>query len=280
MGDRQPDSFARPNTPETGRRNHFSVFDARESMFRALTLKWKDADGSFKDLLQGNDPSTGELWRKAYWATTFRALGDVLHLIQDMAQPQHTRNEAHSGRLCVAGGACLAGHTSVYERYIDARARGTLAFQSGAPFDVPVSVAIAPIDTGSYTIPMFAVYADFWSTSPGPMSVDGLGLADYSNRGFFTAKYNVGNAEYPNPSSSLGDYSIEAQAPVRWNGTPIAGGAPVFVYKGSVPDKVLNTPARNVPLTSFSVWISSCRAGALRRPSRSTGSTTTRWPAC
>ena len=101
---------------------------------------------------------------------------------------------------------------------------------------------------------MFAVYADFWSTSPGPMSVDGLGLADYSNRGFFTAKYNVGNAEYPNPSSSLGDYSIEAQAPVRWNGTPIAGGAPVFVYKGSVPDKVLNTPARNVPLTSFSVW--------------------------
>ncbi len=37
--------------------------------------------------------------RHAYRATTFRALGDVLHLVQDMGQPQHTRNAAHPFRL-------------------------------------------------------------------------------------------------------------------------------------------------------------------------------------
>jgi len=31
------------------------------------------------------------------WATTFRALGDRVHLIQDMVQPQHTRNDPHAG---------------------------------------------------------------------------------------------------------------------------------------------------------------------------------------
>ncbi|BCO30781.1 hypothetical protein TspCOW1_08840 [Thiohalobacter sp. COW1] len=51
--------------------------------------------------------------RKAYWATTFRALGDVLHLIQDMAQPQHTRNDLHNTDY---------GHGErVYEKYTNAR---------------------------------------------------------------------------------------------------------------------------------------------------------------
>src|SRR3989344_3790819 len=36
------DVFNQPNTPENGRRNHFTVFDAREAMYRALTGKKKD----------------------------------------------------------------------------------------------------------------------------------------------------------------------------------------------------------------------------------------------
>lgn len=33
--------------------------------------------------------------RKAYWAALFRSLGDVVHLIQDMAQPQDMRYDAY-----------------------------------------------------------------------------------------------------------------------------------------------------------------------------------------
>src|SRR5204863_4702879 len=44
------DSFNAPNNREIGRRNHFSIFDAREAMFRALTLKRLNQDGSFSDV--------------------------------------------------------------------------------------------------------------------------------------------------------------------------------------------------------------------------------------
>ena len=77
------DAFTALNTPESARRNHFTVFDAREAMYRALTGRSKD--GTLK--------AETEAARDAYWATTFRALGDIVHLVEDMAQPQHTRND-------------------------------------------------------------------------------------------------------------------------------------------------------------------------------------------
>ena len=33
-------------------------------------------------------PADYEKERKAYWAGLFRSLGDVMHLVQDMGQPQ------------------------------------------------------------------------------------------------------------------------------------------------------------------------------------------------
>ena len=40
------DAFASINTADVYRRNHFTVYDAREAMFRALTLKGRRVDGS------------------------------------------------------------------------------------------------------------------------------------------------------------------------------------------------------------------------------------------
>jgi hypothetical protein len=88
------DAFAAPPVPDSARRNHYSALDAREAMHRALTGKKQDgmnADPAASD----NNPAHAAV-RKKYWATTFRALGDILHLNQDMAQPQHTRNDPHS----------------------------------------------------------------------------------------------------------------------------------------------------------------------------------------
>jgi hypothetical protein len=68
----------------TSRRNHFTVLDARDLMWRALTLK---------DKAGADVPKFGftpEELRKIYWASTFRSLGDVTHTLQDQAQPQHT----------------------------------------------------------------------------------------------------------------------------------------------------------------------------------------------
>ncbi|MBK6981873.1 MAG: hypothetical protein IPH30_10515 [Betaproteobacteria bacterium] len=103
------------------RANQFKISDAREAMWRALTLKtgaWTDdvVPSGWNTL-----PSTKEAIRKAYWATTFRALGDVVHLLQDMAQPQHTRNDAHAGRMCMPGAGCVSGHASFFEKHLAAR---------------------------------------------------------------------------------------------------------------------------------------------------------------
>lgn len=108
--------MSQPNTPQNGRRNHFTVFDAREAMYRALTGRSNN----------GKPVAPKQEDRNKYWATTFRALGDVVHLVQDMAQPQHTRNDAHVGDKYdgLALKDMVVGHKSVYENYIAARAIG------------------------------------------------------------------------------------------------------------------------------------------------------------
>jgi hypothetical protein len=246
-------SFEDSNIPESPRRNRYTVFDARDAMFRALTLR-TSAGGEYVDLSTGGDAAINERLRQAYWATTLRAIGDILHLNQDMAQPQHTRNEPHSGRLCGPGASCLGGHTSVYEKYVDARARNATVFNSRAPFNAPLSIPPKVLSVVSYPIPAFSNYTDYWSTAPGNHAIAGMGLADYSNRGFFTAGKNFDSREYPLPSTNTSDYQIRTSVPVRWDGSVSTDRTPVHVYYGSVSDawQQLSTP--DVPLTTFGLW--------------------------
>ena len=70
------------------RQNYYNLPAAREAMWRALTLKAQEADGTLTDAVEPTNwpyTSKAEL-RNAYWATTFRTLGDVVHVLQD-SQP-------------------------------------------------------------------------------------------------------------------------------------------------------------------------------------------------
>jgi hypothetical protein len=247
------DSFADANRAETSRTNHFTVIDAREAMFRALTLIGT-IGGRTVDISRDQDPTTKQQWRHAYWATTFRSLGDVLHLNQDMAQPQHTRNEAHSGKRCVSFAICPDGHSSIYEKYVNMRARGDDAFAVTGPFNTTLKFRPAPLNFASYPVPSFGRYADYWSTSPHDSNVGGKGLADYSNRGFFTDQKNFGSSEYVLPSSNFDDYQVRASVPLRWDGSAMADPLPVHVYFGTVHDTLQDSTTPDVPLTTFGVW--------------------------
>ena len=86
-------------------------------------------------------------------------------------------------------------------------------------------------------------------------------MADYSNRGFFTAAKNFDSTEYPYPSRDQSRYSIAGFTPVRWDGTTASTSAPTHVYYGSVADAFQQTTAVNVPLTTFSVWDQFIRPG-------------------
>ena len=147
--------FSTPILPDANRRKHFTVFDAREAMHRALTGR----DG------QGNQfVAVSQTERNKYWATTFRALGDVVHLLQDMAQPQHTRNEVHCGRSYNFPTIPGCGHKSVYENYIDARAKGE-SFVVINFFGInPVRTQAQPLTYTGYDIPSFSDYASFYTT--------------------------------------------------------------------------------------------------------------------
>ncbi|HCS26136.1 MAG TPA: hypothetical protein DIW43_01700 [Spongiibacteraceae bacterium] len=191
-GTTNDNTFSRPNTAESDRRNHFTVFDAREAMYRALSGRNSE----------GEVVASSESDRNQYWATTFRSLGNVVHLIQDMAQPQHTRNDQHAGKFP----EFLTGHSSVYEKYIEARATGVELFD----IDGQQGVALERLRYGEYEAPTFDKFSDFWSTSPGVGASSGRGLADYSNRSFFTAGQNLGSGRYALPSNNADDYTHES----------------------------------------------------------------------
>ena len=73
--------------------------------------------------------------RESKLATMFRTLGDVVHIVQDMAQPQHTRNDGHGFPK------------SYYEVYTDDNRRSL------------------PYSSSSVTIPGFSNARDFFVNS-------------------------------------------------------------------------------------------------------------------
>ena len=193
--------------------NQFAIGDAREAMWRALSLREyrPNEPGLIYDVpfAPTSNIQSREALRTAYWATTFRALGDVLHLLQDMAQPQHTRNDPHSGRGCY-GTVCLGGHASYYENYVDARATGAGSFRLRERLfetyqptpDIAEQVAINPLSYDGYPTVRFSQFQDFFSTATHGASLGGLGLANYSNQGFYSVGTNILETSYPRPSVS------------------------------------------------------------------------------
>lgn len=233
--------FTNPNTPDASRRNHFTVFDAREAMYRALT--GRDS--------QGNRIALTVAERNKYWATTFRALGDTVHLLQDMGQPQHTRNDPHAGGK-YNGSAGPEGHKSVFENYIDARATGTKFKTVGA---TPIEVTPLALTYTGYPVPAFTNYLSFFTTRNKDAGIyDRKGLADYSNRGFFTAGKNMGNTDYAYPLNTPSTYLLE-KVYTDWQGNPLPNGSYITLLKDIVPDTV--NPALGggaKPLTSYGLF--------------------------
>ncbi len=256
------------------RENNYKISDAREAMWRALTLKKILANGT----LEGITPIGGllsyaadEAERKAYWATTFRTLGDSVHLLQDMAQPQHTRLDKHSGIACVdpsnPDAACLGGHASFFENYLKARTLTTTSFS----LDETISVTLPPppgtglerqttrpqLNYAGHPLPAFANYRDFFATDTGAASATGKGLANYSNRGFYSFGTNIGSGSSfaaPSPTGTgLGTELITGPDIKDMTGRPLSGG--MVLRTGIVQDYATGIPTpQPVRLSAFGMW--------------------------
>ena len=162
--------------------NPFSYRDARVHFWNALTLRNRSS-------------------REVAFGKTFEALGHVVHHIQDMGQPQHTRNDIH----CSAELPCrllipLLGfqdpyQISRYEDYAEAQ-----------------SARIPSIDSGRYEILrlrgdlIFSRPQDYWqNVSFGPA----IGMAEFTSHNFVSQRTNlrisssgalITHPDYPLPS--------------------------------------------------------------------------------
>ena len=218
---------------DESRKNHYALPDAREAMWRALTLKQfrgptgallADASPDGAGLIlrelppptdylgldtfespgragfSGSAVNARRQYRDAYWATTFFALGSILHLNQDMAQPQHTRIETHP-----------FGPRGDYERYAEMRAKSDEVpdtFQSFlAGLLTPITARpLVYSNPAATTVPAFANFSDYWSTARDGGVATGLGLGDHSNSRFFSPGHNLGQGYYALPSNTPAQY--------------------------------------------------------------------------
>lgn len=122
--------------------------------------------------------------RDANWGLTFQTVGHVIHHLQDMAQPQHTRNDFHCDfSLCLLTGQLGAINPS-FEMW-------TSKNQDARQYDGYTPVYSKETPNG------FAKPRDFWQSS-------GKGIAEYSNRNFLTAGTNADSARYASPRNSMG----------------------------------------------------------------------------
>jgi len=141
---------------------------------------WRNARASFHQALIAETPAE----REAAWAQTFRALGQVMHVLTDMAVPEHVRDDMHP----------IDGPFG-YEGWVLAQHRGAagpeglaLYLQNPPPIDpalfsIPIAaeepIAKAPLarlfDSDRYTGANPAVTAE-------PL----IGLAEVTNANFFS----------------------------------------------------------------------------------------------
>ncbi len=220
---------------QLNRRNHFTWQDARNHYWWALTLS---KAGAFPTAL---DRERDAYERQVRFATTITSLGHVIHLLQDAGQPQHTRNDAHAPPFRNP----FEGVDSLYEEYTEARVfglepeGGSFAFFDGTLPSIDILPPIRLSGNQAYPIPRFRLPVFYFTTRAVDNDVSQRrGLADYSNRGYFTfgtLPRSGAYAEPPRPSVSPSTYAL-----VSFDSGLSSGGqaVPEQVFVASVPDVI------------------------------------------
>jgi len=223
---------------QLGKRSHEWGLEAPEDV-PGQEFSYRDARRYFRLSLTEPNPNDRERWL----AETFYTLGHVIHLIQDMASPAHTRNALHAGWV----GPLYLGPPSVVEKYLDRD-----GVRQGLKFNG------YPIPREGFTRPR-----DFWVE----MDANGLprngptarGLSQIINRNFvsegtnFTAFQNGDHApEYANPVLNTQDCYDEEVSTQDAEARPVAGL--VTFCRNSFTDPNTGALETNPRMTAFSLF--------------------------
>jgi hypothetical protein len=206
LGNRAPD-WALEDRYEFVGQNH-SYRDARQAFHAGLTL-------------------TGKASRDRELGHTFYALGHVIHLVQDLAAPEHARNDQH-----------LIGKSFV-EEYL----------KKNVEHFTPTDARLTPA-----AIPTVAVPRDLWKNAAG------TGIAEFTNKHFVSADTNFtelrtgATAEkYPSPVLDLGIVDDGPVGACRDGVQPPGSPVPLIFYGNFMPDPVGPSLVMNPRTTTYSV---------------------------
>src|SRR5882724_4624562 len=216
LGDTDP-LHPTSNTEDLSRRNHFTWRDARNNYWWALTL---ERTGGTRIV----DATNSSVERLERWASTINDLGHVVHLLQDAAQPQHVRSDSHAPAhvaLFLPGEGLPDGAFEDFTEYRVDRDYGA-AQQNSVPGNsllemdetLPSANALPTVVLGQFNYYpgsggriQFSTPVKFFTTRHIETGTDDAtiltrrGLADFSNRAFFTPGTLPGFQECEPPES-------------------------------------------------------------------------------
>jgi len=193
------------------------ILEDRNTTIDRLTLgaqefSFRRAQEQLFNSLIGEYPST----RFAAFSKVLQSLGHVVHHIQDMAQPQHVRNDQHTHPL---PGTKYNPDWSFYEQWTlkETEAGNT-----------------APIASQYYPIPVFPTARQFWYTPTTSSTEYYTGMAEFTSKNFvsFGTEYRSTLSAAPTVTGADGFPLPNGYNP---NGTPKRLG-PAVVEKVGLPD--------------------------------------------
>jgi hypothetical protein len=192
--------------------------------------------------------------RVALFSKVFQTLGHITHHIQDMAQPQHVRNDQHIHFTIPLAEIKIEPEWSYFERYTEANVNGRID---------------AILNANPYPIPGFSTARQFWHTK-GTDRARFVGMAEFTAQNYvsFGAQYAYGGTaadgreivtshrDYALPGGANRDGSVKSMSTEKMtvrltDGSSITGS--VDFLKGSVVDEQTNEVKAGRRLASPSI---------------------------
>lgn len=159
-----------PDIQPSGKK--FTWQDARDRYFQALT-------------------SQNQTDREQFLSLTFRTLGHLMHLVQDAANPAHTRNDPHP---FVKGLEGFVENTRTNDKTLFAQLTG-----NSEPFD-PAILAATPNDSAPIPLAHIVDLTDS-NQAAAPSAGINQGIAEYSNSNFLSNDTIFSDFTFPREES-------------------------------------------------------------------------------
>jgi hypothetical protein len=151
---------------------------------------WRDVRGYYYAALTSAERTT----RDDNFAKTFRGLGQLMHLIQDMSVPEHTRDDFHFFRA--------------YEEFLAEKPEG-IALTNWAlenPISFDMNALLQPSDFAEAPVPIARLFDTrrYDGSNPEITTTPNIGLAEYTNANFVSGDTIFHQAfPYPKKSSTI-----------------------------------------------------------------------------